>query len=59
MNITSASLQDAMTPDEEPTSIQAVIDGVELSVPMDLNNRHYAEIMRQVDAGTLTIESQP
>ena len=59
MNITSARLQDAMTPDEEPTSIQAVIDGVELSVPMDLNNRHYAEIMRQVDAGTLTIESQP
>ena len=59
MNITSASLQDAMTPDEEPTSIQAVIDGVEFSVPMDLNNRHYAEIMRQVDAGTLTIESQP
>ncbi len=59
MNITSAMLQAAMTPDEEPTSIQAVIDGVELSVPMDLNNRHYAEIMRQVDAGTLTIESQP
>ena len=59
MNITSAMLQAAMTPDEEPTSIQAVIDGVELSVPIDLNNRHYAEIMRQVDAGTLTIESQP
>ena len=37
-------------------SIQAVIDGVELSVPLDPANRHYAEIMRQVEAGTLTIQ---
>ena len=56
MNITSARLQDAMTPDEEPTSIQAVIDGVEWLVPMDPLNRHYAEILRQVDAGTLIIQ---
>jgi len=26
-----------------------------LAVPIDTNNRHYAEIMRQVDAGELTI----
>ena len=38
------------------TSIQATIDGVELSVPLDPANRHYAEIMRQVAAGTLTIQ---
>ncbi len=36
-------------------SIKATIDGTEMSVPMDPANRHYAEIMRQVDAGTLTI----
>lgn len=35
--------------------IKATIDGVEMSVPLDPANRHYAEIMRQVDAGTLTI----
>jgi hypothetical protein len=37
------------------TSIKATIDGVEMSVPLDLANRHYAEIMRQVDAGTLVV----
>ena len=36
--------------------ILATIDGVEMSVPLDPDNRHYAEIMRQVDAGELTIE---
>ena len=36
-------------------SIQATIDGVEMSVPLCEGNRHYDEIMRQVDAGTLTI----
>ena len=37
-------------------SINATIDGIELSVPLDPANRHYAEIMRQVDAGELTIQ---
>lgn len=36
-------------------AIQATIDGVEMSVPLDENNRHYAAIMEQVEAGTLTI----
>ena len=35
--------------------IKATIDGVEMSVPLDPANRHYAEILRQVEAGTLTI----
>ena len=35
--------------------IQATIDGIQMSVPLDPANRHYAEIMRQVEAGTLTI----
>ena len=37
------------------TSIKAIIDGVEMSVPLAPANRHYAEIMRQVEAGTLVI----
>jgi len=36
--------------------IQATIDGIQMSVPLDPANRHYAEIMRQVEAGTLTIQ---
>ena len=35
--------------------ITAVIDGITMSVPLDPANRHYAEILRQVEAGTLTI----
>lgn len=35
--------------------ITAVIDGETLDVPLDPDNIHYAEILRQVDAGTLTI----
>ena len=37
------------------TGIKATIDGIEMSVPLDPANRHYAEIMRQVAAGELTI----
>ena len=36
--------------------IQATIDGVTMSVPMDPANRHYAEILRQTKAGKLKIE---
>ena len=37
------------------TSIEATINGTEMSVPLVVGNKHYDEIMRQVDAGTLTI----
>jgi len=30
-------------------------EGVKINVPIDPANRHYAEIMRQVEAGELTI----
>ena len=54
MNITFAQyIADELS--GESTSIQATIDGVEMSVPLDENNRHYAAIMEQVEAGTLTI----
>lgn len=36
--------------------IEVVIDGITMSVPLDPANRHYAEIMRQVEAGELTIQ---
>jgi|TARA_R110000850_G_C9668543_1_gene436485 hypothetical protein len=36
-------------------TVSATVDGDLLSIPMDPDNRHYAEILRQVDAGTLTI----
>ena len=42
--------------DKEMLAIRATIDGQELFVPLDPANRHYAEIMRQVEAGTLTIQ---
>ena len=42
--------------DNSNDGIKATIDGTEMSVPLDPANRHYAEIMRQVDAGTLTIQ---
>ena len=35
--------------------ISATINGGSLEVPLDPANRHYAEILRQVDAGELTI----
>jgi hypothetical protein len=55
MNITAAQHQvDSMG--GANSSIQATIEGVTMSVPLDEANRHYAEIMRQVEAGTLTIQ---
>jgi len=38
------------------SGIKATIDGVEMSVPLCEGNRHYDEIMRQIEAGTLTIQ---
>ena len=42
--------------DESSKNIKATIDGVECFVPMVEDNIHYAEIMRQVEAGTLIIK---
>ena len=36
-------------------SIRATIDGELMTVPLIAGNRHYDEIMRQVEAGDLTI----
>ena len=58
MIISSAQYVSSVNPDgsSENTAIKATIDGQELFVPLDPANRHHAEIMRQVDAGTLTIQ---
>ena len=53
MNITSAKYASY---EGKNVSIKVTIDGTEWSVPLDPANRHYAEIMRQVEAGELTIE---
>jgi hypothetical protein len=53
MTITSAKYVNFMG---QPSSITATIDGQELFVPMTPGNRHYDEIMRQVDAGDLVIQ---
>lgn len=54
MNITSAQYMQ----DDNGTNVcvRATIDGSVTDVPMDTDNRHYAEILKQVEAGTLTIE---
>jgi hypothetical protein len=52
MQITSAQY---VAFDGKNTSISATIDGLQMSVPLDPANRHYAEIMRQVEAGELVI----
>jgi len=54
MNITSAVY--LVDRDANNASIQATIDGITMFVPLDPANRHYAEIMRQVEAGELTIQ---
>ena len=38
------------------TSIRATIDGQQLFVPLDPNNRHYAAILKAVEEGTLVIQ---
>ena len=54
MNITSAKY--VVTP-SGTTRIRVVLgDSSIMSVPLAAGNRHYDEIMRQVEAGTLTIQ---
>ena len=56
MNITQVRYyQDGIEPINK--ALIATIDGVEMSVPLAEGNRHYDEIMKQVNAGTLTIQA--
>ena len=53
MNITSAKY---VAIDGVNDNVEVVIDGITMFVPMSEDNMHYAEILKQVEAGTLTIE---
>jgi len=55
MDITSAQFLNNPITNEANSLIKVTIDGVEMFVPLDPDNIHYAEILRQVEAGTLTI----
>ena len=41
---------------KENDMVRATIDGVTMWIPLDPDNRHYAEILKQVEEGTLTIK---
>lgn len=41
---------------EKDIMIKALVDGEEAWIPLDSANRHYAEILKQVQEGTLTIQ---
>jgi hypothetical protein len=57
MNITNAKYVADPYGENQQAYISATIDGVQWSLPNNaLDNRHYAEIMRQVAANELTIE---
>ena len=53
INITAAQY---VVDEDSNVSVRATIDGQEVWVPADPSNRHYAEIMRQVEAGTLAVQ---
>tara|TARA_R110000787_G_C13108454_1_gene413357 strand:- start:25 stop:213 length:189 start_codon:yes stop_codon:yes gene_type:complete len=55
INITSAQYATDPLTGDTGKLIKATIDGTEMWVGIDPANRHYAEILRQVAAGTLTI----
>ena len=55
INITSAQYAEDEFNVGTNIGIKATIDGTEMFVPLDQANRHYAEILRQVEAGELTI----
>ena len=54
MNITNAKYVNNFITGES-LYIKAEIDEKDVIIPLDPNNHHYAEIMQQVEAGTLTI----
>lgn len=55
MNIESAQYHDDLVSGVR-TGVICSVDGEVIFVPLDPNNRHYAEILRQVEAGELTIQ---
>ena len=42
--------------DDKKRAVTATVDGKNISIPTSSNNSHYAEILKQVKEGTLTIK---
>jgi len=55
MEITNAQYVD-LDDKQKKVAIKATIDGIEWSFPCIEGNTHYAEILKQVKEGTLTIK---
>ena len=55
LNITSAQYLSNVLGDGNGDTIEIVVNGESMFVPLDPDNVHYAEIQRQVAEGTLTI----
>ena len=49
-------IEEAQYVEDYKATIKAKLDGEDAFIPCDPNNRHYAEILKQVKEGTLTIK---
>ena len=56
MEITNAQYVRDTVLSNEIIAINCTIDGEHHSVPLKVGNRHYDEIMQQVESGELTIQ---
>ena len=56
MNITEVTKVKNPDGGENTNLLKATIDGTVLWIPKKESNRHYAEILKQVNEGTLTIK---
>ena len=50
------NIESAQYVEDTNTTIKARVDGEDMFIPCDPANRHYAEILKQVSEGTLTIK---
>jgi hypothetical protein len=56
MNITEVIKVNNIDGSENKNILKATIDGTVLWIPKKERNRHYAEILKQVEEGKLTIK---
>jgi len=54
MNIENAQYQNDLNGNK--SCIKADVENITMFIPLDPSNRHYAEILKQVKEGTLTIK---
>ena len=51
------NIESAQYVEDTKTTIKAKVNGEDTFIPCHADNRHYAEILAQVKAGTLTIKA--